>query len=234
MRRPRGNRKKFWDKEYAKKGKHLALSENPSEDLLKFLRWFEREYDHSLLGPTSSVLDIGCGNGRNIIHLSREYLARGLGFDTSEEALNQAIKAGAELPLTFKRLSAEDPLPAEDESQTLVLDMMVSHFLNKEEREKLRKEIVRVLKPDGWLFLKTFLLDEDRNAKQLLREHPGIEPGSYIHPTFGTTEYVLSEEEIMKELESLFVVHVSKKSHAHLLHGRAHKRRSISIYAQKK
>lgn len=233
MRRIHGNRKKFWNKEYAK-GEHLALSENPSEDLLKFLRWFEREYDHPLLGPTSSVLDIGCGNGRNLIHLSREYGARGLGFDTSEEALSQAKKAGAKLLLNFERRRAQEPLPREEGSQTLVLDMMVSHFLNKEEREKLRKEIVRILKPNGWLFLKMFLLDEDRNAKKLLRENPGPEAGSYIHPTFGTTEHVSTEEEIMKELENLFTVHRAKKSHAHLLHGRAYKRRSISIYAQKK
>src|SRR3989338_400922 len=150
-----------------------------------------------------------------------------MGFDTSEEALNQAKKASIGLPLVFRQHKAQELLPAEDGSQNLVLDMMVSHFLNKEGREKLRKEIVRVLKPDGWLFLKTFLLDEDRNAKQLLREHSGVEAGSYIHPTFGTTEYVLTEEEIMKELEGLFTIHASKKSHAHLLHGRAHKRRSI-------
>lgn len=220
----------FWDKEY-KKGAHLALSVAPSEDLQKFLRWYEREYDKPLLSSRSSVLDLGCGNGRNLIYLAKEFGVKGNGIDTSHEAIAQAKKLSAELPLTYEVRSIAGVLPAPDLSQTLVLDMMVSHFLNKEERANLYKEIARVLKPDGWLFLKTFLLDEDRHAARLLREYPADEAGSYIHPEFGGVEHVFTEDEIRADLAPYFGVEKTTKSHRH--RGHAAKRRSMSVYARK-
>ena len=82
--------------------------------------------------------------------------------------------------------------------------------------------------------LKTFLREEDKNAEELLREYPAGEPGSYIHPKIGVPEHVFWENEIITELDPYFTVHKVLKSHRHLSHGRAFKRRSISIYAQKK
>jgi SAM-dependent methyltransferase len=126
-----------------------------------------------------------------------------------------------------------DPIPVADSSQTIVLDMMVSHFLDAVGRAKLLEEIVRVLRPGGWLFYKTFLLDEDRNAARLLRENPGEEQGTYIHPEIGVPEHVSTEEEIRTTFEPYFIIHKVVTSHGHLSHGKAHKRRSISVYAQR-
>jgi len=80
----------FWDAEY-KDGGHLALSMNPSEDLEKFVRWLEREEGRKVLNITSSVLDLGCGNGRNLIWLSETYGMRGVGYDISSEAVKQSL-----------------------------------------------------------------------------------------------------------------------------------------------
>ena len=228
----------FWNKEYkagrsAKRhGAHLALSLTPSEDLEKFLRWYEREYHSPLLSTHTSVLDLGCGNGRNLIYCAKEFGARGLGIDSSNEAITQAKSAQSDLPLSYVVQSIGLPLPAPDQSQDLVLDMMASHFLNKEERVNLRMEIARVLKPSGWLFLKTFLLDEDSHAARLLREHPADEPGSYIHPEFGGVEHVFTEEEIREDLALYFDIEKITKSHRHK--GPRGKRRSMSIYARKR
>jgi len=225
--------KTFWNKEY-RKGEHLALSAHPSSDLITFILWLKREYGGDFLNPSDSVLDLGCGNGRNLIHLAHTFGAAGVGYDISAEAITQAREQSKALPITYSVHSVTAPLPLPDESQTLVLDMMVSHFLSDEERAGLRNEIARVLKPGGWLFLKTFLLDEDRHAERLLREHPGKETGSYIHPAFGVTEHVFTEKELTEMLGSLFIVHKKVRSHRHLKDGRAFKRRSISLYAQKK
>ncbi len=232
-----GKNKKFWNKEYKKTPRqegHLALSDNPSEDLIKFTRWLERQYDGVYLAPKDSVLDIGCGNGRNLIYLAKEFGIEGMGIDISKEAIAYAKKNSAGLPLAFETHSIAEAVPLPDGSQTLVLDMMTSHFLNAEEREHLRDEIARVLKPGGWLFFKTFLLEGDEHARRLLREHPAQERGSYIHPTFGGTEHVFTEEEIQKLLVPHFTIERTIKSHAHLRDGRAYKRRSISVYARKK
>jgi len=233
-----GKAQHFWNKEYkngrGKRGaqSHLALSTDPSEDLQKFTRWLERESGKELLNVKGSVLDLGCGNGRNLLYMNTEFGMRGIGFDISGEAIAQAKKLCAGKPIEYTTRSIAGDLPVEDESQTIVLDMMVSHFLNNEERKHLVKEIARTLKLGGYLFFKTFFLDDDLNAKRLLRENPAEEAGSYIHPKIGVAEHVSTEEEIRVALAEHFHIHKISKSHGHLRKGQA-KRRSISVYAER-
>ncbi|MDO8603848.1 MAG: class I SAM-dependent methyltransferase, partial [bacterium] len=205
----------FWDKEY-KAGNHLALSNNPSEDLVKFTRWLTREYGREYLNQAASVLDLGCGNGRNLLHLARTFGMKGVGLDTSSEAIAQAKALSVNLPIEYQIQNIANPLLVTDSSQALVLDMMTSHFLRKEERLRLREEIARVLKPGGWLFWKTFLLDHDEHAKRLLQENPADEEGSYIHPKIGLLEHVFTEKEIENALSGKFTIQKITKSHGHL------------------
>lgn len=229
---PKRTGKKFWNQEYRTAG-HLALSPNHSEDLEKFTRWCEREFGEGFLNSKTQVLDLGCGNGRNLIFLAKSFGCQGVGFDISESAIAQAKKASVGLKISYQVSSIANPLPVPDESQDLVLDMMTSHFLNQAERTKLLGEVSRVLKPGGLLFLKTFLLDEDLNAKRLLREYPAEEAGSYIHPEIGVREHVSTESELRSVLEPKFEIQKISKSHRHLIRGQAGKRRSISVYAEK-
>jgi len=223
--------KKFWEKEYKNKKKGIfTLSVEPSEDLEKFTRWLERNFGRKFLNPLASVLDIGCGNGRNLVFLAKNFGIRGVGFDISSEAIPHAKNLSAGLPISYevKNILKSIPLVV-DKSQTIVLDMMVSHYLKEKEREYLISEIHRVLKPDGWFFWKTFLLDEDKHAERLLRENPAGESGTYIHPIIGLPEHVFTEKEIEKALEGKFFIHKIHKSYRHT----EGKRRSISVYAQK-
>lgn len=222
----------FWDAEY-KEGGHLALSMNPSEDLEQFTRWLMRERGRSLLNVTTSVLDLGCGNGRNLIWLSESFGMRGVGYDISHEAVTQAKRYSEtnKLPLTYETRSIAGPVTLPDASQSLVLDMMTSHFLKAHERETLRDEIFRVLKPGGFFFYKTFLLDEDQHAARMLRETPGEEPNTYIHPEIGVPEHVSTEAEIEDVYGTLFTIHKIHKSHRHK--GKDAKRRSITVYLEK-
>lgn len=226
----------FWDKEYRVgkgAGSHLALSTEPSEDLQKFVRFLERESGTEFLNRKQSVVDLGCGNGRNLIYLAKEFGVSGTGFDIAQSAIAQAKKSalqeGHHLAFSVRSIAGE--LPFEDESQALVLDMMVSHFLNNEERTKLVTEIARIMKPGGWFFFKTFLLDEDRHAKRLLAEHPAGESGSYIHPEIRVAEHVSTEDEITELLSPHFKIHKVQKSHGHLR--KSAKRRSIAVYAER-
>ena len=68
---------------------------------------------------------------------------------------------------------------------------------------------------------------------RLLRENPTEETGTYIHPKIGVAEHVFTEEEIKKTLEKDFTIHKIIKSHRHKNKGKAFKRRSISIYAER-
>ncbi len=226
------NKKKFWDKEY-EKPEHLAISSAPSEDLQKFTRWLDRHGENFRLGEGTKVLDLGCGNGRNLIYLAKEFYCGGLGIDSSEEAVGQAKKAAEGTNLTFEVRSMAEPIPLPNNSVDLVLDMMSSHFLKEEERKKLRAEILRVLKPGGFLFFKTFLLEGDQNALRMIRDYPAGEKNSYIHPTFGGYEHVFTNEELPEFFEPEFEIKRVVKSHKHFLHGKAFKRRTMSVYLEK-
>jgi len=222
----------FWDKEYANP-EHLKLSMNESEDLAKFTRWLGRREREDILSEESSVIDVGCGNGRNLIFLARTFGMKGVGVDISSAAIAQARRASHELNISYTQGTAADPLAAPDESQSLALDMMTSHFLNAEGRTKLRDEIFRTLKPGGYLFMKTFLKDGDLHTERLLKEHPGKEAGTYIHPVIGVPEFVYSEEELINFLSEKFLVRRIYRSHKHVSKGKANKRRTISVYLEK-
>jgi len=240
-------KKNFWDTQY-KKPTHLALSDEPAEDLLKFTRWIERNYGKKFLNVTAQALDLGCGNGRNLMYLSQQYGMRGVGYDISETAITQAKAAAGDLiyQVTTKKnghqgllqcevRSIAEPLPLPDASATLVLDMMSSHVLLRKEREFLRSEILRTLRPNGWLFFKSFLLEEDQNAARMLREFPGPEQGMYIHPEIGAAEYVWTESALRNFFEPYFVIHKIEKSHKHInKRGEAWKRRTTSVYLEKR
>lgn len=222
----------FWDREYTNP-EHLKLSENESEDLAKFTRWVIRRDRTDVLLPGTSAIDAGCGNGRNLIFLAREFGMHGVGVDISSAAIAQAKRASQDFSISYSVGSAADPLPTADSSQTLALDMMTSHFLDAAGRERLRDELFRSLVPGGYLFMKTFLKDKDLHTKRLLADHPGPEEGSYIHPVMGVAEYVYSEEELVNFLSEKFIVRKIYRSHRHSFKGRARKRRTISIYAEK-
>mgnify|MGYP001576053294 CR=1 FL=1 len=223
----------FWDSEYASGGEHLALSSKESEDLAKFTRWIQRQKEALPFTRQTAVLDLGCGNGRNLIFLAKEFGVSGIGYDTSTAAIAEAKREGSDLPLTFEARSIADPIELSDGSQDLVLDMMTSHFLKADAREALRNEIHRLLRPGGWFFMKTFLRDEDLHTERLLKDYPADEPGSYIHPVIGVLEHAYSEEELLQFLGEQFIVHKIYRSHKHRSHGQARKRRTVSIYAEK-
>lgn len=222
----------FWDKEYTNP-EHLKLSTNASEDLAKFTRWIIRRNRTDIITPGQSVLDVGCGNGRNLIYLAQQFGMKGVGVDISSAAIAQAKRASTDFDIHYAVQGAGEPLPAADESQSLALDMMTSHFLDRDSRETLREELFRTLQPGGFLFMKTFLKDEDLHTARLLKDHPGTEAGSYIHPVMGVAEYVYSEEELVRFLSERFIIHKVSRSHRHRTKGGAGKRRTISIYAEK-
>lgn len=243
---------KFWDKEY-RTSEHLALSDSPAEDLEKFCRWAERNFGRRFLNPLARVLDLGCGNGRNLIFLARTYGMRGVGYDISSEAIKLAkrvsrlrlpvrsqTQAGQtsdgqanDLPIVYTARSIEGAIDLPDRSVDMVLDMMTSHFLKEKEREVLRGEVVRVLKPGGWLFFKSFLADQDLHVRRLLKENPADEKDAYIHPKLGVYEHVWTEQALHEFFSPHFEISKIERSHKHLKGGRAFKRRTITAYLQK-
>lgn len=223
----------FWDTEYTEGG-HLKLSEAPAGDLLKFCRWLQRQTDREILNSNQSAVDFGCGNGRNLIYLAEEFGMKGVGYDISAAAIKIAKLASTQHKIDYEARSIAGLFPAlADGSQALALDMMTSHFLSKNERATLLDETFRTLMPGGYLFMKAHLADGDLHTRRLLKDMPAKEEGSYIHPIMGVPEHVYYEAELKEFLSTRFEVKQIYRSHKHIRHGQARKRRTIAVYAQK-
>ena len=230
----------FWNKEY-KNPEHLTMSEEPAEDLLSFVRWAKRNAEWDPFPEGGFVLDIGCGNGRNIGNVCEEFKMGGLGIDISEEAVRQAKeKFVTKLKLEnldFKKGEIGDALELENESVDIVLDMMTMHFLSEGKRKAYVEEVARVVKPFGWMFLKTFILDADQNASRMIKSYPtpDKEHNSYIHPKLKVLEHVFTQDEIEELFAPYFVVHKMIRSYKHITkEGKPHKRRTVSVYLERK
>ncbi len=226
----------FWNKEY-KDAKHLTLSEEPSSDLLTFVKWVNRNSEWPAFFQGGFVLDIGCGNGRNIGNMCEQYHMKGLGFDISEIAIKQAKEKFKELrSVNFEVNDVYKTLELADQSVDVVLDMMVIHFLNDKKRHSYIKDIARVIKPFGWMLLKTFVLDNDQNAIRMIRDYPAPnkEHNSYIHPKFKALEHVFTEDEIDELFSPYFIIHKKIKSYKHFKDGKPYKRRTICVYLERK
>jgi SAM-dependent methyltransferase len=169
---------------------------------------------------------------------------------SAQEALEEGIKLSPGLQIQFIKQGAEEILPVEDQSVDVVLDMMVSHQLVRRDRESLVKEVARVLKPYGWLFFKTFVLEGDAHARRMIDEHKitkdykdkhpeyfnadgDPESRSYIHPHTKGFEHVYTEDEIAELFAPYFKIYKMKKSYKHVKDGKAFKRRTVSVYMER-
>jgi SAM-dependent methyltransferase len=222
--------KAFWNAEYATH-EHFALSNTVIEELERFTRYIER--NHGGMPRKQHVLDVGCGNGRNIIWLGNEYDATGTGFDFSETALTEAHKEAGNVRVNFRIQDIADRFPEENDTYDMVIDFMSSHILVGPARNTYLQEVLRVLKPGGWFVLKTLLRDDDGHASRLLKEAGTDIQGVYIHPKTGAKEYAGSEDELTTELSPYFDIEKKQKSHAHKLDGKPNKRRFIVYYLVK-
>lgn len=257
--------KEFWNKEY-KDPKHLTLSKEPSSDLLDFVKWTSRNAEWPAFPKHGLIVDIGCGNGRNLVPLCLELNMNGIGYDISDVALSQAknliietkaeleaegVKISPGLKIDFIKQGAEEKIDLPDQSVDMVFDMMVSHQLVKKDRQKLAEEIARILKPYGWLFFKTFILEGDANARRMIEEYPikkeailknpnwadengKPEENSYIHPHTKGFEHVYTEDEIIELFSPFFKIYKIKRSYKHIMDGKPFKRRTVSVYMERK
>lgn len=102
-----------------------------------------------------SILDIGCGNGRDALYLSNNLDCEVLGIDISREAIDIATARAGEVRnrrVSFQRRSYTGLRAGRFD---VVLCASVYHFLNREAREELRNVIRRSLQPGGMLSLST-------------------------------------------------------------------------------
>jgi tellurite methyltransferase len=116
-------------------------------------------FDQLLKGritPEMTVLDAGCGGGRNIAYLMRSG-CRVFGVDGSFDAIMEVRKLAAELapdlPPEHFQVARVSELPFPEGQFDAVVCIAVLHFAADEDHfRKMLGELWRVLKPGGLLF----------------------------------------------------------------------------------
>jgi len=226
---------KAWDKEYAKKT--FMTGERPPSSLVNFIKWLKKKKD--LRGKELALdgiyaVDIGSGEGKNAVYLA-ERGANVLAVDISPVAIDNAKRQSVNPNISFKASEMIDALEAlNNESVDIVLDIMSSHFLSHDKRRVYLENLHRILKPGAYFFIRTMLLDGDKNAKELIKKYPGKEEGTYVLPNLGLQEKVFRLDEFKNLFSKYFkIVKIDHEEHYSKFNGRAYKRKYITAILQK-
>ena len=116
-------------------------------------------FDQLLKGritPGMSVLDAGCGGGRNLIYFLRQNF-QVFAVDSNPQAIQQVTQFAASLAprLSSNNFQVADveALPFPNEQFDLVISSAVLHFArDKHHFDRMLNEMWRVLKPGGMFF----------------------------------------------------------------------------------
>lgn len=204
-------RKEYWEKEYS--GNNDVPSSRgyrPSTSLRNYIERSDRI-------KSGNALDLGSGNGRNSIFLAQNGFEEVVGIELSSKATDLALakqKEEGAKGITFINQSLALPIEYPDNHFDLIIDMMTMHAMAKEARDSMFNEIKRLLKPGGQ-FLFFSMSTEGSAAQRLIKENPGIEPGSYRFEFKDTmvSEKTFTREELVSALSPLKLVEFNQFKH---------------------
>ncbi len=128
--------------------------------------------------PGSRVLDVGCGTGDDLIYLASHY--RGLfltGVDGDPKVLAMAKnKANNKNLIINFQVSLAEKLPFSQNSFDVIWSSLMIHHLPTPIKLKTLKEMRRVLKPGGQLYLIDFDLIKNRLVRSFYWLQTLLEP----------------------------------------------------------
>jgi SAM-dependent methyltransferase len=144
------------------------------------------------------ILDVGCGNGRHLVHLARLGF-QVTGLDSSWWGLQVAQEWLAEESLNIELVLADmrQPFPFRSESFQGVLATQVIHHALLPTVIRTAVEIDRILMPGGLLFVSVPMPHDPQEG------HIEVEPGTFV-PTSGTEKGLPHHFFHLEELRNLF------------------------------
>jgi cyclopropane fatty-acyl-phospholipid synthase-like methyltransferase len=135
-----------WEEKYSSQSR--IWGDQPSE-----LALIAAEYlrDRAASGELESVIDLGCGYGRDAGYLARQLGCRVLGIDSSQEAIRMALASTGDGDGVEYRCC--DFCSAGTARHDAVLASNLYHLLGEEDRRRFGLAVDRLLNRGGLLFL---------------------------------------------------------------------------------
>lgn len=209
------NQQEIWDKEHQNPQVLVQMNaEDASSGVIKFYDFLKSQKLSNLTG-----IEMGCGKGRNVIFLAAQKENKKVyGFDFSPAAISiaqeRAKKAGVQSRVDFSVGDATIPWNFESESFDYAIDNFASTDIeSKEGRESAIKEILRILRPGGFLMVYA-LTPDDGFHKEMIEKSPAEEKNAFYHTT-GKFEKTFSKdelEEMYKGFKTVVWERVDKKT----------------------
>lgn len=179
-----------------------------------------------MLEPNSRVLDIGCGHGRHVIYFAR----RGhhvCGIDSYKVVLDQLHNGLAKLGLSaeLKLGDITKRLPYKGKQFDLILATRSIHHTTSRKFKRILKEINRVIKTDGLLFLQIPAYENSQEVEKEWKEqgkpvtHKWIESRTYVPlsgPEKGVPHHSPDRMELLQFLKGYKIIGIhTNQGHYH-------------------
>lgn len=193
-----------WNKDYEKSGR--IWGETPGELAGAAVRYLKK----SRMGRVShTILDIGCGYGRDAFYLSDNLTCTVLGIDLSDKAIeiamNTVIKTGRQnigfQSIDFKSLGGD--------KYGIVFASNVYQILAPNEREVFRDRIKKTLLPGGLLFLASLSTNDPEHYGKGVRvdgDENSFKDEKYLH--------FCTQEELRKDFGYLAIKELYEQKYA--------------------
>lgn len=162
------------------------------------------------LALAKTVLDLGCGGGKDALRLAREGF-HVVGLDLSSAAIGQAEARAKEEGLSAEFLAADmsEGLPFPPNSFDAVLANLSLHYFTSEKTRFVMSEVRRVLAQGGVLVMHVNAVEEGERRKAKGRVVRELEPGFYLEQD-GVTRRYLDREDLEQLLEGWRVLKMEK------------------------
>lgn len=110
--------------------------------------------------PKNVVLDVGCGNGKNMIYMQNKNITV-IGIDFCDKLLNIC----KEKLLNVKYADVRN-IPFENNTFDYVISIAVIHHLSIEsDRKNAIDEMLRVCKPNGKILVSVWAFEQDKDSR---------------------------------------------------------------------
>ena len=163
--------------------------------------------------------------------MADHYGARVYGWDFSEDAIEKAQRFHAHDDITYQLRNIGNEFPLDSDSIDIILDVTSSNALNESQRDVYLRECARVLKPGGYMYVRTLAKEGDKNAQTMIKEFPGGEYDTYHHPQLKVTERVFSGPDFKKLYNQyLEVVRMERKTGYQRWGSQSYKRNYWNVY----
>lgn len=179
-----------WDEIFAQQGKVFT---EPHEDMPRLVKILKDKKS------STTVLDLGSGTGRHVVYLAKHGFSV-FGLDNSPEGIRATrqwlAEEGAEADLRLQSMT--EKLPYGDAFFDAVVSVQVIHHAAMATIRGIVKEISRVLKKGGFLFV---TIPRLRNQGKAFEK---LEPNTYVPldgPEKGLPHHYFTPEELREVFE---------------------------------